>query len=128
MHTQRDTHSLQGCRKQDLRTHAHTHMHTHAHTHLHTHAHTHTRAHTHAHTHTHTHTHIYLFIYSAKVTGARIVHGQLVQPNSILGPDIQIQYTTTNHKPQNSRDQKYALPIPTYMHVHVYTNSTWLNL
>ena len=78
-----------------------------------------------------THTNIYLFIYSAKVTVARIVHGQLVHPNSILGPDIQIyyiQYTTTNHKPQNSRDQKYALPIRTYMHVHVYTNSTWLNL
>ena len=51
---------------------------------------------------THTHTHIYLFIYSAKVTGAQIVQGQPVQPNTILDSDIQIYYTillqTTNHK------------------------------
>ena len=74
-------------------------------------------------THTHTHTHIYLFIYSAKVTGARIVQGQPVQPSSILDPDIQISYTillqTTNHKPQTSRDQQYALPIRMYMYMYI---------
>ena len=126
------------CVNVDTRNHTYTNSNTHAQTNTHarTQPRTHTkkRTHIHAHpdtpTHTHTHTHIYLFIYSAKVTGARIVQGQPVQPSSILDPDIQTYYTillqTTNHK-LHVTNNMHCLYVCTYMYI-VYTNFTWPNL
>ena len=126
--------SHQGSTSAQTITNTRTIIHARTHTHpctnrVHKHERTHTRTHpqTHSHTHTHTHTHIYLFIYSTKVTGARIVQGQPVQPSSILDPDIQIYYTillqTTNHKPHVTNNTHCL-----YMYIRVYTNPMWPNL